>query len=202
MSMRDAEIKSIFMSWLERYSPPRNMNDNPSACQAEASALLRIFAKFAPHVNVAAWCREATDLLDEQMKTRAWPTVNEVGAVCRNLQREKLRETKGRSGDDRNTPEQINAAHILAGEPVGVFWIYGRCAAAIIKAGLVRESDLERHRTNWFHSLIPVYGREAALVKEAEMRARHRSAMEDGQSESREVNVPDKSMPIPEGFYA
>lgn len=202
MSMRDAEIKSIFELWLERYSPPRDMRENAKACQAEADALLRMFTKFAPHSGVAPWCREALDLLDEQMKTRAWPTVNELGAVCRNLTRDKARSMQGAAGDEPRSDVEIIADKMNAGQAVGVGWIWGRGAVELAASRLVSEAVMTRYRSGLFFGDRDAYGDDFARRKEAERKQGHEEAKavfrDKDVRTARSPVIPEKASPARE----
>lgn len=90
MSIRTETIHRALARWLERYSPPMAIKDNMQAMQDETEALLRALLKFAPREGYDGWVAEALERCAYQMKTRAWPTVGELGAVCSNMRKERI----------------------------------------------------------------------------------------------------------------
>lgn len=171
MTPRTEEIVEIFRGWLERFSPPASIKGNGKAMQASADALLRVLLKYAPQDEAGPWVRRALDQLEYQMKTRAWPTVNELGAACVNLRRET-----GETADFKLDPYEIAARRIHAGQHVGDGWLYGTDAHTLINRGLVLEADLRRYRSAAFFALKSVYGEETARAMEADLIQRHELA--------------------------
>ena len=90
MSIRTDTIRRDLGRWLDRYSPPQAMKDNPRAIQDEGEALLRVLLKFAPREGYEGWVADALDRCAYTMKTRAWPTVGELGAACSNLRKDRI----------------------------------------------------------------------------------------------------------------
>lgn len=177
---RNEEIARLFNDWLLRKTPPREFADRPQSAQAEAEALLKVLIKVAPSQGYVEFVNEALDALDHQMKTRFWPNVNELGAACSNVKKEKHRRGNFQAnaeGPDMR-PEAITARKMQRGEPVGESWLYGRQACDLIASGLIDEPTMTAYRSGAFFARRAKYGQEAALEWEAEAKARHDDAKE------------------------
>lgn len=190
MSLRNSEIARQFQDWLQRYSPPQSIKANPKAMQAEADALLKVVLRFAPQDGYNGWVAEALEQCAYSMKTRAWPTVNELGAACSN-RRKEARE----AFTDLTKPQddfERYAERIQKKLPVGDGWIYGRNAWEMLDRGLVTEADLQPYRSSLFFTMKDTWGEERALAVEAEFKRRHEEAREAGASQKRDVSIPNK----------
>lgn len=78
-----SDISMRFNAWLERFSPPRQIANNPQAMQDDATALLGIFLDHAPAEGWQDWYHDAIRRLEASMTTRAWPAPGEVVRACR-----------------------------------------------------------------------------------------------------------------------
>lgn len=172
MNPRTEAIAQIFRRWLERFTPPASIKGNGRAMQDAADALLRILLKFSPQDGYEPFVRGALDTVEMQMKTRAWPTVHELGAACSNTRKEMPTECESKTLD----PHEIAARKIHANQPVGDSWVYGRGAHELVERGLVLESDLKRYRSVFFFQIKDVYGADTAMAMEADYRRRHELA--------------------------
>jgi len=175
MTLRAAEIAKQFQDWAERLTPPQGIKNNPKAMQAEWDALLKVLLRFAPGDGYHQWVAEALDSCAMKLKTRAWPTVNELGAACANYRKERRGNGDSMPVQARDAFE-INAARIHAKMPVGDAWIYGVNAVELINRGMVIEADLEPYRSGLFFALKDAWGHEKAVAVEAELKRRHAEA--------------------------
>lgn len=173
MSMKTTEISQILTRWLERFTPPVGIRGNPRAAQDAADALLRALLRSAPQADYAPWVRDVLDRVEDQMKTRAWPTVAELSAACRTLRKDTPRGDAEPVEVDRF---ELAARRIRAKQPVGDEWIYGRDAHEIVARGLVSEGDLAAYRSGLFFQLRSAWGEDCARAVEAEFRRRHELA--------------------------
>lgn len=197
MNLRQAEIAQHLTRWLDRYSVPQHLRDKPEAAQAEAESLARVLTKFAPQSEYVPFLNRAFDRLDYQMKTRAWPTVSEVGAVCSNLRKE-VPQAEPQSDAMDMRPFAIAARRMQRGEAVGEAYLWGICAVEMIAERLVDEPTMRAYRSGAFFARKNLYGQESALAWEAEAKARHEAAkdMFRARNEAREhrgVIIPDKT---------
>ncbi len=190
MSLRNAEIARQFQDWLQRYSPPQGIKSNPKAMQAEAEALLKVVLRFAPQDGYNGWVDDALTQCAYAMKTRAWPTVNELGAACSNRRKE------GREAFTDNTQPKDDverfAARIHAKQPVGDAWLYGRNAWEMMQRGLVTDADLQPYRSALFFAMRDNWGQERAIAVEAELKRRHELARDTGPMKPRDIQMPSK----------
>lgn len=205
-TLRKAEIQGMLARWLERYSPPSQIRDNNRAQQDEVESLLGVLLKFAPGSDYTGFINRVFDQLEYQMKTRAWPTKGEVGAVCSNLRKE-MPKAEQTSLDTDMSDAGIFARQMARGESVPVGALYGIVACEMIARGLVDEATMRAYRSNWFFARQRVYDEDRARRDEAEQIAKHDAAKEvwrqrNDEKPRRDVHVPDKSAPIPEGFAA
>lgn len=175
MSMHKSEVSGILSRWLERYSPPLAIKENARALQDEVDALLSVLLRFAPKEEAAPWVRLALDRMEYQMKTRAWPTKGELGAVCSNLRKEVRPQAAGSDEADRS-PEAVIGRKMQRGEAVGEGWIYGRMACELIAGRHVDEATMAAYRSGAFLARREFYGDTAAHALEAEAKQRHEDA--------------------------
>jgi len=82
------EVSQRLTRFLDRFSPPASIKDNPTAMQDEAEGLLKQLLRYAPREHVGPWCDRVLERCAEVMKTRAWPTVFEISAACNALRRD------------------------------------------------------------------------------------------------------------------
>lgn len=174
--IRESEIAKTFAEWLQFYSPPRQIAQSPEMMQKESERLLSIIVKMAPHEGYNGWVGAVLDVVASNMKTRAWPTVAEIGAAC-SSQNKSLRK----SPDAAPQPTamdvyELNANRMKAGEPVGEGYLYGKEAIEMIVRGLIDEATMTRYRSGAFFARKNAYGEEAALAWEAEAKQRHHDA--------------------------
>lgn len=172
--IRDAEIARQFAAWLESYSPPRSIAGNPELTQREAQRLAAVLIKFAPADGYDGWVSQALDQLSYQMKTRAWPTVGELGAVCSNLRKNRASFNAG-PVEPRDTYE-IHAAKMKAGEPVPESFLYGREAVEMIARRIVDEATMTAYRSGAFFARKDAMGEASAMAWEVEAKQRHEDA--------------------------
>lgn len=170
MNFRNEEIAAVLRRWLERFSPPASIKDNPRAAQDSADALLRILLKYAPPADYVPWAHRALDQTEAQMKTRAWPTVHELGAACINMRKDEPKRGEAATSLD---PFEIAAKRIRNGDAVGDMWIYGHHAHEIVARGMVTEAQLQPYRSGLFFQMKSAWGEDAAISAEAEFRRRH-----------------------------
>lgn len=174
MNLRQADIAQNLTRWLDRYSCPQHLREKPEAAQAEVEKIAGVLVKMAPQQDYQPFLNRVFDTLDYQMKTRAWPTVGEVGAVCSNIRKEAPQLAGPAS--EATSPLDIIAAKMERGEPVGEGWLYGRDAVELIRAGKVTREVMETYRSGAFLARRKVYGEDAALAWELHSKARHEAA--------------------------
>ena len=109
MSPRVEALTEEFGAWLSRYSPRTHLRSQPDALRAERYALTKVVFKMAPKVDYLTWLQKLTEALDYQMRTTAWPTVHEVGAVASNLNKDRSRKAGTTHGTGSLDPAVINA---------------------------------------------------------------------------------------------
>lgn len=197
MNMRTAEISRDFAEWLDRRSCPNDLRDKPDAARREADALLNALLKFSPHSDFSPFVRRVLEQLDYQMKTRFWPPINEIAAVCANVRKDIRRENpqavKGEERDMR--PEAITARAMAEGKAVGEGWLYGRDAVVMIAAKLIDKETMDRYRSAAFFARKDLYGEPAALAWEAEAKQRHEDAKaihREAPTDGHDTTIPNK----------
>ncbi len=178
MSIREAEIAKGLADWLALYSPPRNIAGKPDDVQREMDRLIAVLVKFAPVEGYNGWVQSVLDQLAYQMKTRAWPTVGELGAACSNA-RKAARDANPQAPVIGLDVYELNASRMKAGEPVGEGYLYGREAVEIIARRLIDQETMTRYRSAAFLTRKQAHGEASALAWEAEVKERHESARRD-----------------------
>lgn len=172
MNIRQAEIAKGLADWLALYSPPRNIAGKPEDVQREMDRLIAVIIKYAPQDGYNGWLQSVLDHLAMQMKTRAWPTVGEIGSACTALRSKAI----GPATVTEFDVYELNANRMKAGEPVGEGYLYGREAVEIIARGLIDRETMTRYRSAAFLSRKKAYGEASALTWEAESKERHENA--------------------------
>ncbi|MEO1538504.1 MAG: hypothetical protein AAFR73_12325 [Pseudomonadota bacterium] len=175
MNVRTEVIAKIFQAWLKRYSPPNVIKNDADVMKDERDSLLRVILKFAPSQDYDAWVHRALDALEYQMKTRAWPTKSELGAVCANLRKEVGVEAA--SDNWALNPVKVSANRMNEGKPVGDDYLYGKRCVEMMATGEVDRETLRKYWSAYYFNLKHVLGDEAEAHRiEAEMIAKHEAA--------------------------
>lgn len=97
MSIRDEYLSHRFNEFLDRFSPPRSIQNNPKAMQDDADAMLRTVVRFAPRDGYSEWLDGVLITLQDGMTTRSWPSPGEVTKACR---------AGGKGADDKSAEDQ------------------------------------------------------------------------------------------------
>lgn len=95
---RDDHLAQKLNEFLDRFSPPRRIANNPSAMQQDADEMMRILLRFAPPDDYIRWIDNVLRDLQEGMTTRSWPAPGELARAC------KANATTGQ--------QHRNAAHV------------------------------------------------------------------------------------------
>ncbi len=188
MSVRAETIANIFSAWLKRYSPPRIMADAPEIQKEERNTLLRVLLKFAPDRDYEGWLNRVLDRVEYQMKTRAWPTKGEIGAVCSNLAKEGHGKAQAQS-EWTLDPAALAAKRMNEGQGVGDDWLFGRRCHELMATGEVSQDTLRAYRSAWYFSAKDLHGEEKARRMEQEMYRKH-DASEPRANQRRVQNAP------------
>lgn len=83
MNPREQYLTERFNEWLDRFSPPRAIQNNPKAMQDDANAMLAIVLRHAPNQEYGEWLERTLTTLAEGMTTRSWPAPGELTKACR-----------------------------------------------------------------------------------------------------------------------
>jgi len=174
VNIRQAEISKALAQWLESYSPPRSMAGNADAMQRESERLLSVLSKFAPNDGYNGWVHDVLEQCSYQMKTRAWPTVGELGAACSNAR--KARQGEHQSPTFVFDVYQLNADRMKSGHAVGEGYLYGREAAEMIARRLIDVDTMTKYRSAAFFRRKDIHGESSAMAWEVEAKQRHEDA--------------------------
>lgn len=189
---RNEYLSQHFNEWLDRFSPPRAIQNNPKAMQDDANAMLAIVGKYAPSQGYAEWLAKVLVDLTEGMTTRSWPAPGELVKACK----ARIEHREKPKGEEWKLDEcESIGAKMKAGQPVGEGWLYGRSAVDLIKRGLVDLETMTAYRSAAFFSRKDVQGEESALRWEAEAKERHEVAkamLRDTESKPRNIVLPNK----------
>lgn len=80
--MRNEFLEERLKNLLGRYSPPRLIEKSPALQADEIRQLLGSLGRAAPQRGWEFWWDRFEPALLERMKTRAWPTVNEISRAA------------------------------------------------------------------------------------------------------------------------
>jgi len=170
--IREAEIARAFADWLQRYTPPRAIAGKADIMQKETDSLIKVLTRNAPTEGYLGWLEDVLEKLAASMKTRAWPTVNEITTACAGSRSRTIDPSQPTAMD----VYQLAANRMKAGEPVGECYLYGREAVEIIARGLIDQDTMTRYRSAAFFARKKAHGEESALRWEAEAKQRHEDA--------------------------
>lgn len=176
--MRDTILKQKFRTFLDRRATPQHLREKPDAMRAEIDALLYRLLSLAPRQDYEDWFRLFEQALDDNAQHRTWPSVNEVRAAARLVQK-NWRVIDGESGNVIDMrPAAINLRRLRRGDAMGQEWLYGKLAVELLNEG-ASEGELDAYRSGLFFDMRDVWGEEVALQIERELRQRHDEALED-----------------------
>lgn len=82
-AIREAYLSQRFNEFLDRFSPPRAIANNPTAMQQDADDMLRTVLRYAPREEYGEWLGAVLRELQEGMTTRSWPAPGELAKACR-----------------------------------------------------------------------------------------------------------------------
>ena len=82
-SIREADLSQRFNEFLDRFSPPRGIVNNPTAMQQDADAMLQTVLRYAPKSGHIEWLEGVLRTLQEGMTTRSWPAPGELAKACK-----------------------------------------------------------------------------------------------------------------------
>jgi hypothetical protein len=165
MSYRTDELTAAVLRWLDRYSPPGRVAASPQLVEAERTALLRAVLSRAPAQTdeCREWVGALLDAAERAMRTRAWPSVGDIHRAADSLPRRG-----GAALADRpRTDDELAAARIAAGEPVGETWVFGARASNLVAAGLVTDAQLEPYRDGAWQNWRRLHGHAKASAMRA-----------------------------------
>jgi hypothetical protein len=83
MTPREEYLSARFNEFLDRFSPPRSIQNNPTAMQSDADSMLRTVLRFAPKEGYSEWLDAMLSDLQDGMTTRSWPAPGELTKACR-----------------------------------------------------------------------------------------------------------------------
>ncbi|MCE8556659.1 hypothetical protein KBY29_20315 [Ruegeria pomeroyi] len=168
---RETFLTEKFVGYLNRKMPPRNFT--PEVQADEMASLLRCLVRFAPKNGYEKWWSNFEDRLDEDAKTRAWPTAGEIKAAAVAISGPCYRNIA--KGDEVDLLEVI-ARRMNAGEEVSDAYLYGRSAVELMESGKVSEDQIQRYRKELIHKLRKTYDEATASARIAELTDRHATA--------------------------
>ena len=114
--MRDAILKQKFRTFLDRRATPVHLREKPEAMKAEIEALLHRVLSLAPHSGYEQWFTLFAEALDDSSNHRTWPSVNEVRAAAR-LVNKNWKVIDGASGNVVDmSPAAINLRLLRRGD--------------------------------------------------------------------------------------
>ena len=177
---RTNAITDQFEAWLRGYSPPRSMEGDVERQHAEKLSLLRIVLKFSPMEDFGRFITEALDECAVLMKTRAWPTQNELASAFRNHRKENSHvfSKQPSASDFKRDFAEITAAKMQRGEAVGEGWLYGILACEMIARRLIDKDTMTKYRSSAYFNRKEFYGEESAIEWEREAKESHERAKE------------------------
>ena len=173
MSVREDFLKRQLTRLLDRRTMPRGFEGKPQAQAEELAALVRCLCKFAPRQAYDEWWPRVEDTIDEDAKTRAWPTVFDISAAARKVAGSS---TKTVAEPDEKDPLAIIGARMERGETVGDHYLWGRLAVDLLRGGYVTQDTISKYRSALFFQCKDLYGQDTAEAMEREFRSRHASA--------------------------
>lgn len=211
---REDELTERLNEFLDRFSPPRSIQNNPKAMQDDADAMLRTVLRFAPATGYRDWLEQMLERLAEGMTTRSWPAPGELVRACRAMSQgrgdtpdsmiesaaiERMIDWYGKFGDQL-------PGH---GKPHRTAELIRRGVFANEREARFRGFDLgddQRRRAmdqpmgadEWRHH-VRVMARLKG-ISESEAEAQERAVFAKGGIAVGPVSIPDKRVTVPAGY--
>ncbi len=182
MNYRENFLKTKLKDLLARRSMPRQLAENSRAQAEEMKSLAFTIGRYAPRGDYEDWWPRFAQRLDEDAKTRAWPTAFEIKAAAQAIQGSS---SKRPAQGDEISPLEVYGKRMEAGEAVPQGCLYGRMALDLLGGGHITQDLLRKYRSAWYFMLKGQYSEEYARQKEAEAIALHESVERDDQQPAR-----------------
>jgi hypothetical protein len=173
---RNEYLSERFNEFLDRFSPPRSIQNNPKAMQQDADAMLSQITRAAPGDGYEIWFDAMIVALGENMTTRSWPAPGELAKACKSV---TVHRTAGPSGPQAAwavDPYENVAAKMKAGGAVPEGFLYGREACELIVRRLVDLETMTRYRSAAFFTRKDQFGEGPARQWEVDAKASHEAA--------------------------
>jgi len=196
MHVKRELLLGAFNLFLDRYVPPKHLQANLEAMQAEADSLFKMIHENAPQIDFEPWLKLVIKYLEVNMETRAWPTVSEVAKAVQATSKQTY-ITAPSAVEAAIDPTRIIVQNIKSGRAVGEGHLYGRLPAEMLSRGQITEKDLDRYRIMLHEKKTRIWGEAAANKAKQENEARHEAAMKmgaDTKRERRHLELPIKRM--------
>ncbi|WP_209598110.1 hypothetical protein [Ruegeria sp. HKCCSP351] len=187
MNHRENFLKSKLKDLLERRSMPRHLAGNGKAQSEEMKSLAITVGKFAPRSGYEDWWPKFQQQLDEDAKTRAWPTAFEIKSAAQLVQGTTTHRPA--QGDEIDTLK-VYADRIKAGEAVDEGCLFGAICVEMKSRGLMKPDTLRNLRMAWYSNVKEVYGEQKANQMETEMIKRQEAAEKAAHAESKPQTLP------------
>ncbi len=192
MNPREEYLNQYFNEWLDRFSPPRAIQNNPKAMQDDANAMMQTVLRHAPGKDYAVWLDDVLRNLAENMTTRSWPAPGELAKACK----AKASPSDRPKAEDWKVDEyEAVSKRMRAGEAVGEGYLYGRQAVELIKRGLVDKDTMMKYRSAAYFHRKDTHGQASATAWEDEAKERHEAAklmLRDTDTKPRNISIPNK----------
>lgn len=173
MNHREHFLKTKLKGLLERRSMPRQLVGNERAQREEMNSLAFTIDKFAPRNGYEGWWSKYQQQLDEDAKTRVWPTAFELKAAAHEVQGTTIKRPA--QGDEIDTLK-IYANRMDSGEGIPEGCLFGRFCVEMQSRGLMKPDTLRKYRLAWYLNVKKIYGEQKANQMEAEMIEHHEAA--------------------------
>ncbi len=187
MNHRENFLKSKLKDLLERRSMPRHLAGNGKAQSEEMKSLAITVGKFAPRSGYEDWWPKFQQQLDEDAKTRAWPTAFEIKSAAQLVQGTTTHRPA--QGDEIDTLK-VYADRIKAGEAVDEGCLFGAICVEMKSRGLLDTDTLRKYRNGWFFNAQRQYGKEKALQMKDQMDQRQEAAERAAREKTKPQTLP------------
>ncbi len=188
MNSREQWLSDSLQRYLDRRSIPQGLRDKTRAIADEAAALVKSLLRCAPKQGYQEWWDEFSERLAEDAQTRAWPTEGEIKKAA--IATPAQRQSHHTPADWTLDPMRVNEKRILAGEPVGEDWIWGRNAFLLVRETAVTEDMLSGYRQRQDAEFRDLYEPHVAERMMSERRAKHAAANAEGTAPAQQRDIP------------
>lgn len=145
MNRTEEIVESKLAAYLDRRTPPRQIQNNPAAQDDEMASILRVLLRYRPGGNLDEWWRRVEDGLAQSCETYSWPLPKHFAKAAEGASKQARSDEPAAAWEV--DPVKVMADRMNAGDPVGEGWFYGDKALLLENSGRVPAETMKAYRS-------------------------------------------------------